>query len=164
MSSTNIYNTIKIKLLPGIRSFLFYQGSDHKIALTITLGFYFGIFPIVGSTSLLCLLAAMSFRLNIILIQALNLLFFPFQLIFMYPFYKAGRILFFSNKNLLPDVSLSQIVHANSTGTFFYLIESILGGIIVWAIFSALTGFFFYRMILQQKKIFVGDTGNSDTD
>ena len=76
----------------------------------------------------------------------------------MYPFFKAGRILFFTEKDLLPEISLLQFVNADGKNTFFHLCESVLGGIAAWGTFSVLTGFLFYRIILQYSKIFVRDT------
>ena len=65
-----------------------------KIALCIALGTALGIFPILGMTTLLCLLAAFVFRLNLPTIQMVNYVVYPLQIILIAPFYAAGGWLF----------------------------------------------------------------------
>jgi uncharacterized protein (DUF2062 family) len=54
--------------------------SPEKIALTIGIGFCLSIFPILGTTSLLCLLAGVTLKLNQPVIQLVNWLGSPLQL------------------------------------------------------------------------------------
>ncbi len=69
--------------------------TPEKLALTVALGVGLGIFPILGSTTLLCGLAAVSLRLNQPVIQLVNYFTSPLQLALIIPFYRAGEILFF---------------------------------------------------------------------
>lgn len=51
------------------------QGATpEKLALTVALGFVLGVFPILGSATLLCGLAAWALRLNQPVIQIVNYL------------------------------------------------------------------------------------------
>ena len=69
--------------------------TPEKIALTIALGgLVLSLFPILGSTTLLCGLAAVVLRLNQPIIQTVNLLAYPLQLALLIPFYRAGERLF----------------------------------------------------------------------
>ena len=68
--------------------------TPERIALTIALGMVLGIFPILGSTMLLCALAAAAFRLNQPIIQLVNYFAYPLQLILIIPIYRAGETLF----------------------------------------------------------------------
>ena len=138
-------------LKPGMTAFkhwLAYPSSPKKIALSFTFGFYLGLFPLVGSTTILCLLATFLFRLNPLIVQAVNFSLFPLQLVLIYPFMKAGRMLFFTRKDLLPDVSPEQLINAAGWDYFYQLGESIAGGIAVWLICAILTGFVLYRSLL----------------
>lgn len=65
-----------------------------KVALTIALGMVLGVFPILGSTMLLCALAAALFRLNQPIIHLINYIAYPLQLILIIPTYRAGETLF----------------------------------------------------------------------
>lgn len=68
--------------------------TPEKIALTIALGVVLGTLPILGSTTLLCGVAAVAFRLNQPIIQLVNYFAYPLQLVLIIPFYRAGETLF----------------------------------------------------------------------
>ena len=65
-----------------------------KIALSLSFGIVLGVFPVLGSTSLLCAAAAVIFRLNLPAIQLVNWLIYPLQLFFFVPFIRMGERLF----------------------------------------------------------------------
>lgn len=68
-----------------------YQGlTPRKLALTCAFGIVLGIFPVFGITTLLCFAAAFLFRLNIPVIQLVNYLVAPLQLILIIPFIRIG--------------------------------------------------------------------------
>lgn len=62
-----------------------------KIALTVALGCTLALFPILGSTTLLCAGAALWLRLNQPVIQLANYLCYPLQIALLLPFYHAGE-------------------------------------------------------------------------
>ena len=64
--------------------------SPEKIALTIALGIMLGVTPVLGSTTLLCTLAALALRLNLPAIQLVNAVVYPLQIILLIPFFKLG--------------------------------------------------------------------------
>ena len=68
--------------------------TPEKIALTIALGVVLGIFPILGSTTILCGLAAVLLRLNQPIIQLVNYFAYPLQLALIIPIYRLGETLF----------------------------------------------------------------------
>ena len=68
--------------------------SPEKIALTIALGIILGVTPVLGSTMLLCTLAAIVFRLNLPAIQLVNGVVYPLQFILLIPFYRLGAWMF----------------------------------------------------------------------
>ncbi len=71
------------------------QGTTpEKIALTIALGGTLGIFPILGTTTLLCGLAAATLRLNQPIIQLVNYFAYPLQLALIIPIYRLGETVF----------------------------------------------------------------------
>jgi hypothetical protein len=85
---------IKEKTLKLIQNLLQEGMSVKKIALSIALGVALGIFPVLGSTTILCAIAAFVFRLNLPAIQVVNYVVYPLQLILLAPFYAAGSWLF----------------------------------------------------------------------
>lgn len=68
-----------------------YGLTPFQLALTISFGVTFGLFPFIGLTSVLCFIFAFIFRLNIIVIQLVNWLVAPLQLIMLVPFFQLGN-------------------------------------------------------------------------
>jgi uncharacterized protein (DUF2062 family) len=65
-----------------------------RLALTLALGAALGVFPVLGSTMLLCTIAAMLLRLNIPAIQLANYAVYPLQILLLIPLMKLGSVLF----------------------------------------------------------------------
>ena len=78
-----------------------------KIALSVAVGIVLGIFPVLGSTTILCAAAALIFQLNLPAIQVVNYLIYPLQLFLLVPFIRMGEKLF----RIAPlQLSLTQIL------------------------------------------------------
>jgi uncharacterized protein (DUF2062 family) len=71
--------------------------TPRQLALTCALGIVISIFPFIGVTTWICLGLALVLRLNIAIIQLVNYLFFPIQLLLMIPFINMGTFLFSLN-------------------------------------------------------------------
>ena len=70
----------------------FTQGfTPQKIALTIALGLNLAVFPILGSTTLLCALVAFCLKLNQPVIQLVNWLAYPLQFMLLLGFVRIGE-------------------------------------------------------------------------
>ena len=68
------------------------QGTTpEKIALTIALGVMLGVFPILGSTTALCLGVGLLLKLNQPVIQLVNWLIYPLQIPLMFAFIRLGE-------------------------------------------------------------------------
>ncbi|MEO6208829.1 MAG: DUF2062 domain-containing protein [Gemmatimonadaceae bacterium] len=109
-----------------------------KIALTIALGLVIGIFPILGATTVLCAIAAARLRLNQPIIQLVNYLAYPAQLLTLLPFYRAGETLF--GRPHLP-LSIPMLVERfrDDTGKFFGDFGMIaVAGVVVWCFVAPL--------------------------
>ncbi|MDO8952173.1 MAG: DUF2062 domain-containing protein [Draconibacterium sp.] len=117
-----------------------------KRALSLTLGFYLGIFPVFGTTTLLTFSVSMFLRLNHFLAQGMNLLATPLQLVMIYPFLKSGRLIFFNEKQVFPNVSVQSLFSIESWISLCYLLESVTGGIIVWAFTAIITFPLVYKL------------------
>ncbi|NJM93262.1 MAG: DUF2062 domain-containing protein [Cytophagales bacterium] len=70
---------------------LYAGSSPHRLALMLSLGLAIGIFPVLGTCTVLAALAALAFRLNLIGMQLLNYLVYPLQLALMAPFVLLGH-------------------------------------------------------------------------
>src|SRR5580658_7047125 len=68
--------------------------TPEKIALTVALGISLGVIPMLGTTTMLCTLAAVSLRLNLPGILLINGVVYPLQLLLVVPFLRAGAWIF----------------------------------------------------------------------
>lgn len=68
--------------------------TPHKIALTIAIGSGIAMFPLLGTTTLICLLVGIWLKLNQPIIQAVNYACTPIHLSFIFYSFKWGERLF----------------------------------------------------------------------
>jgi Uncharacterized protein conserved in bacteria (DUF2062) len=64
--------------------------SAEKFALILAVGLVLGTFPVFGCPTVLCLIAALAFRLNIAALQAVNQLSSPLQIALLIPLTRVG--------------------------------------------------------------------------
>jgi len=81
----------KAKLIDPIIELLKQGISPKKIAWSIAFGISLGVFPVLGSTVILCTIVTFLFRLNLVAIQLVNYLVYPLQLALFIPFIRLGE-------------------------------------------------------------------------
>lgn len=74
-----------------IRALLRMGTSPRRIAISIAAGTIIGILPLLGTTTALCFVIAISLRLNLVAMQAFNWLVAGPQLILIVPFIRLGE-------------------------------------------------------------------------
>jgi uncharacterized protein (DUF2062 family) len=79
--------------------------TPEQVALTLALGGVLGVFPILGATTFLCAVVGVRLGLNQPLIQLVNYLVYPVQIVLLIPFYRAGEWLFRSPPVPILDVA-----------------------------------------------------------
>ena len=82
------------RLLRPILQLLTQGVTPEKIALSQAFGIMLGVFPALGTTSLLCLIAAVVFRLNLPTIQLVDILVYPLWFALLIPFVRVGERFF----------------------------------------------------------------------
>ncbi len=68
--------------------------TPRKVAFTLALAFTLGIFPILGSTTILCFFIGLILQLNQPLLQAVNYLLYPLHLLLIPVFIRSGEYIF----------------------------------------------------------------------
>ena len=68
--------------------------TPEKMAMSLALGAALGVFPVLGTTTALCALAAFIWRLNLPAIQIVNYFVYPLQIALLIPFFRLGEKLF----------------------------------------------------------------------
>ncbi len=128
--------------------------SPEQIALTIALGGVIGIFPILGATTFLCAAVGVWLRLNQPIIQLVNYLVYPVQLLLLLPFYRAGETLF--QQPHVPIFSLTELMHRFSADPKAFMIDyGMVGvyGVVVWCLVAPVliaAAYYGLRPVLQR--------------
>ena len=87
----------KSKVLDPIINLLLQGVTPEKIALSVACGAVLGVFPILGSTVILCTAATFLFRLNFVAIQISNYLIYPLQLFYSFHLYAWEKLFWGQN-------------------------------------------------------------------
>ena len=108
--------------------------SPEEIALTIAIGISLGVIPMLGTTTMLCTLAAVTLRLNLPAILLVNGLVYPLQLTLLVPFLRAGAWMF---RVAGPKLTIGQIFHlirANAWHAIATLWIATMHALVIWLI------------------------------
>lgn len=106
--------------------------TPEKIAWSIALGLALGVFPIFGATTLLCTAAALSLRLNIVVIQLVNYLAYPLHLALLIPFLRFGERLLRLKAIPITLAALKQQLAADPWGAVAVFARVELRAIVGW--------------------------------
>jgi uncharacterized protein (DUF2062 family) len=128
------YRKIFLPILDLLR-----QGiTPEKIALSIALGAVIGIFPVLGSTTILCAAAAFVLRLNLPAIQVVNFLIYPLQLILFLPFLQAGGRITGAAPVTLSMKEVFGMFKSDPWSLIKMLWTASLGAMAIWTVMSPL--------------------------
>ena len=146
-----ISSFIRDKISSPLATLLKQGLSPGKLALVMALGTTLSVFPVLGSTTLLCTLVAIGFRLNLPAIQFANYLAFPLQIILFFPFLKVGQAV---SGITLTAITESTLISSFDAGFFSavqnlgeYLLLACLGWMVATVPLFALV-FFLFRFLL----------------
>ncbi|MGA2204063.1 MAG: DUF2062 domain-containing protein [Terriglobales bacterium] len=106
--------------------------TPEKIALSLAFGIMLGVFPVLGMPSLLCLIAALLFRLNLAAVQFVNILVYPFWFALLIPFTRAGERLFGAPPLAMTVNQMLALAHADFLHSVSVLWLSALRAATAW--------------------------------
>jgi uncharacterized protein (DUF2062 family) len=112
--------------------------SPRKIAQAIACGLTFGIFPIIGSTTLLTIAFGVPLRLNQPILQVFKTLATPLQWIFILGFYRLGEWLFRADP---VSLSIPNMISEFAEAPLAFFLKygmTALYGIAVWCLLAPL--------------------------
>ncbi len=138
---------VREKLLNVINSLLKEGMSLKKISFCIALGVALGIFPVLGTTTLLCAIAAFFLRLNIPTIQVVNYGVYPLQLVLLVPFYSAGSWLFGDENWALIGENLAELLTTDFWGNVSRIWDMTLYAVLIWLIVSPFLVLLLYNLL-----------------
>jgi uncharacterized protein (DUF2062 family) len=108
--------------------------TPEKMALSLALGVALGVFPVLGTTTALCALAAFAWRLNLPAIQIVNYFVYPLQIALLIPFFSAGERLFGAPHLPLSVGQILAAVHASFWGATRFLWTTTWHAMVVWCL------------------------------
>src|SRR5271166_4343321 len=115
------------------------QGTTpEKLALSLALGFVFGVFPALGWSTTICALTAFLLRLNLPAIQLANYFIYPAQIALLLPFFRLGEKLFRAPHLPIRVAQIYQMAHANLWGAIKLLWSTTWHAMVVWALMAPL--------------------------
>jgi len=122
--------------------------SPEKIALTIALGIILGVTPVLGSTLILCTLAAIVFRLNLPAIQLVNGVVYPLQFILLIPFYRLGAWIFGADASAISLQGVVALIRAGVGHAVRTLWVVTMHALVAWLIFGAMASVILYTVLV----------------
>ena len=135
---------IQSKVIAFFRHQLTQGVSPKALALTLALALALGTFPVLGSTTLLCFLFGLVFSLNQPLIQALNYILYPLQIVLLPVFLNSGQRLFQEPEMVFDIQALMNEFRADPGQFFAHYTVAGLHGIVAWMFVMPLISFFVY--------------------
>lgn len=108
--------------------------TPHKIALTIAIGSSIALFPILGTTTLICLLIGIVMKLNQPIIQAVNYACTPIHLPFIFYAFRWGERLFGSTHPGVPFRTMMRMLHQHPIDFVTTYSVTAFHAILIWAI------------------------------
>jgi uncharacterized protein (DUF2062 family) len=143
MSEGFLYRRLGRPLLDLLR-----QGvTPEKVALSVALGITLGVFPVVGSTTALCALAAFAFQLNLPAIQIVNYFVYPLQLALLIPFFRQGERLFRAPHLPLSVPRIYAMMHADMGSAIRSLWTTTWHAIAVWCLVAPASAVALYAIL-----------------
>ncbi len=121
--------------------------TPEKVALSVTLGIMLGVFPLLGSTTALCALAAFAFQLNLPAIQIVNYFVYPLQIALLIPFFRLGEKLFHAPHLPLSVPGIYAMMHANMGSAIRSLWATTWHAIVVWCLVAPVCGAAIYAIL-----------------
>jgi uncharacterized protein (DUF2062 family) len=129
--------------------------TPHKIALSVALGFSLGVFPVLGTTTTLCAIAAVRLRLNQPIIQLVNWLVYPLQLAWILIFIRVGEWIMHAPYMTFSLPELIQKFHDSPVNFFQEFGLAALQGVVAWLFIAPFLSTITYSLLLPPLKKFV---------
>lgn len=122
--------------------------TPEKLSISIALGITLGVIPVLGSTMLLCALAAIAFRLNVAAIQLVNWLVYPLQLALLIPFYRIGGWMFKTPPSELSVVHILTLIRTNVFQAIATLWTVTIHALAAWLVLGGIATGLLYLLLV----------------
>lgn len=154
MTPASFINAWRERIVAVVVAQLVQGVTPPKVALSIALGISLGVFPVLGTTTMLCAIAAIRLKLNQPIIQLVNWLVYPLQLALILVFVRIGEWITHA-----PPVnfSISELIQTFHESPLKFLQEfwmSELQGLIAWLFIAPVfTAIIFFALVPPLKQL-----------
>jgi uncharacterized protein (DUF2062 family) len=121
--------------------------TPNRIAWSVAVGLVLGVVPVLGIATGLCAVAAWGLRLNQPVVQIVNYLAYPLQIVLLLPFYRLGASLL--GREPL-SLSLGALTERYREGVWVFIREFggvMLGGVAVWLLAAPVAALVVYGVL-----------------
>jgi uncharacterized protein (DUF2062 family) len=138
---TRIFAPTRLLLTQGM--------SPRMLALSLAVGLVVGIFPVLGTTTVLCTLAAAALRLNLIAVQTVHFLMSPVQLLMIIPFVRIGEWMLGQSPQPLSISEGLALVAQGALRAISVLGDAIVHAVLGWILLGPVALFVVYLMLTR---------------
>ncbi|MBM3756944.1 MAG: DUF2062 domain-containing protein [Acidobacteria bacterium] len=138
---------LRRKILNPVLDLLRQGITPEKIALSIALGITLGVTPVLGSTSILCFLAAVLLRLNLPALQLVNYLVYPLQFALLVPFIRVGGWILSVPPVRITVGEIIALIRADVWNAIATLWTATLHALLAWFMFGSLASLAIYVLL-----------------
>ena len=134
------------KILAPIKSQVMQGATPKALAIACAVGTMIALIPILGVTTLLCVFAGLIWKLNQPILQMVNYLLYPVQLLLLPVFLSFGATLTHSEAiSFNPSVIAAQFMADPAVFLATYGMAG-LHALLVWAVFGPIIGWLVYQL------------------
>jgi uncharacterized protein (DUF2062 family) len=108
--------------------------SPRMLAISLAVGMVVGIFPVLGTTTVLCTIAAAALRLNLVAVQTVHFLMTPVQLLLIIPFVRVGEWILGRTPQPLSISEGLSLIAAGPLNAISVLWDAILHAMLGWVL------------------------------
>jgi len=138
---------LKRRLVRPVRLLLQQGVTPERMALSLTLGVVLGIFPVLGTTTVLCAVAAVVLKLNLPAIQIVNYFLYPVQIALLIPFFRLGELVFRAPHFPVSVAQIREMAHVSVWNTVQRLWTTTWHAIVVWGLLAPVAAGIFYCLL-----------------
>jgi len=121
--------------------------SPARLALSVALGIALGLIPVLGVSTVLCTLAALLLRLNLPVIQLVNYLLTPLQLVLIIPLLRFGEHLVGAPRFPITLESGLALLSQGVIDAIRILASAIAHATLGWLVVAPLLAFVLFRVL-----------------
>lgn len=138
---------LKRRLVDPLLALLRQGVAPDRLALCVAIGVTVGCIPILGVSTILCTVIALSFRLNLAAMQLVQALMAPIQLLLIVPFVRLGEWLLRAAPQPVSIRAGMELLKQGVWHTVLVLKDAIIHAGIAWILVAPLAILLLYRIL-----------------